>query len=47
MQQRIFTIAHRRLFCWIDDWHGLTLQEVREVQKQLQTALSQVIFLTL
>lgn len=26
---RLFTKFHREIFCWLDRWHGLTLDEVR------------------
>lgn len=39
-ERRLFTKFHRQLFCWIDQWHGLTMADIRhiedEVQKELQ-----------
>ena len=42
--KRIFTNFHRQLFCWIDRWVGLSMDDIRkmedETQKELQELLS-------
>ncbi|XP_051576346.1 cytoplasmic phosphatidylinositol transfer protein 1-like [Myxocyprinus asiaticus] len=32
----ILLVGHRQAVAWIDDWHGLTLEEVREYERKLQ-----------
>ncbi|KAF5904469.1 cytoplasmic phosphatidylinositol transfer protein 1-like, partial [Clarias magur] len=32
----ILLVGHRQAVAWIDEWHGLSLEEVREFEKQLQ-----------
>jgi hypothetical protein len=34
--------SHRNCFSWIDEWCGMTLQQVREVEQQTQSALNEV-----
>ncbi|KAG8515078.1 Phosphatidylinositol transfer protein beta isoform, partial [Galemys pyrenaicus] len=40
-EKRIFTNFHRQLFCWIDKWIELTMEDIRrmedETQKELET----------
>lgn len=40
-EKRIFTNLHRQLFCWIDKWIDLTMEDIRrmedETQKELET----------
>lgn len=31
--------AHRQAWCWQDEWHGLTMQDIREIERQTQLAL--------
>ncbi|KAB0364506.1 hypothetical protein FD754_008662, partial [Muntiacus muntjak] len=44
-EKRIFTNFHRQLFCWIDKWIDLTMEDIRrmedETQKELETARRQ------
>lgn len=30
-------VGHRQAVAWIDDWHGMTLEDVREYEKQMQS----------
>ncbi|RMZ94909.1 phosphatidylinositol transfer alpha isoform [Brachionus plicatilis] len=43
-EKRLFTKFHRQLFCWIDEWYGLTMADIRrienEVQKELQNNIN-------
>ncbi|XP_027003511.1 cytoplasmic phosphatidylinositol transfer protein 1b isoform X2 [Tachysurus fulvidraco] len=32
----ILLVGHRQAVAWIDEWHGMSLEEVREFEKQLQ-----------
>ncbi|KAL6036439.1 hypothetical protein STEG23_034150 [Scotinomys teguina] len=44
-EKRIFTNLHRQLFCWIDKWIDLTMEDIRrmedETQKELETHVVQ------
>lgn len=31
--------AHRQAWAWQDEWHGLTMADIREIEKQTQLAL--------
>ena len=30
-------VGHRQAVAWIDDWHGMTLEDVREYEKEMQS----------
>lgn len=32
----ILLLGHRQAFAWIDEWHGMTLEDVRTYEKQKQ-----------
>lgn len=32
--------AHRQAWAWQDEWHGLTMQEIREMEKETQECLA-------
>uniref|UniRef100_A0A336K9M3 CSON004792 protein n=1 Tax=Culicoides sonorensis TaxID=179676 RepID=A0A336K9M3_CULSO len=44
-ERRLFTVFHRQVFCWMDRWHGMTMDDIRaledktkeELDKQRQT----------
>lgn len=29
-----FLQAHRRLFCWMDEWYGLTIEDIRKMEDE-------------
>lgn len=31
--------AHRQAWAWQDEWHGLTMEDIREIERQTQAAL--------
>ncbi|OSX69581.1 hypothetical protein BU14_1377s0001 [Porphyra umbilicalis] len=31
-----FLQYHRKLFCWIDEWHGLTIEDIRKMEAETQ-----------
>lgn len=31
--------AHRQAWTWQDEWHGLTMEDIREIERQTQLAL--------
>jgi len=43
MYARLFKKFHRQVFCWIDKWHGMTLEDVRKYELDLQDSLKEQI----
>ena len=39
MYKQLFTIFHRQVFCWMDKWCHLTLEEVRKIEYDLAQIL--------
>jgi len=38
-ERRLFTTFHRQLFCWMDQWYGLTMDEIREIEDKTKEEL--------
>jgi len=34
--REILLLAHRQAFAWIDEWYGMTIDEVREYENKMQ-----------
>ncbi|XP_069555858.1 phosphatidylinositol transfer protein beta isoform-like [Brachyistius frenatus] len=41
-EQRIFTNFHRQLFCWIDKWVELTMDDIRQMEANTQKELDEL-----
>ena len=41
-ERRIFTNFHRQVFCWTDQWHGLTMQDIRAHEDKTKIELDVV-----
>lgn len=41
-EKRIFTNFHRQLFCWVDKWVGLTMEDIRRMEEETQRELEEV-----
>uniref|UniRef100_A0A3B1JAE9 Phosphatidylinositol transfer protein beta isoform n=1 Tax=Astyanax mexicanus TaxID=7994 RepID=A0A3B1JAE9_ASTMX len=41
-EKRIFTNFHRQLFCWIDRWVDLTMEDIRRMEAETQKELEEV-----
>ena len=37
--KRLLTNFHRQLFCWIDRWFGLTMEDIREIEDKTKADL--------
>lgn len=37
-----FKQFYRQVFCWMDRWHGLTLQDIREIEEKTREVLDRV-----
>jgi len=38
-ERRLFTNFHRQVFCWIDRWHGMTMQDIRRLEDETREEL--------
>uniref|UniRef100_A0AAR2KD60 Phosphatidylinositol transfer protein beta isoform n=1 Tax=Pygocentrus nattereri TaxID=42514 RepID=A0AAR2KD60_PYGNA len=41
-EKRIFTNFHRQLFCWIDKWVDLTMEDIRRMEEETQKELEEM-----
>jgi len=39
----VFVLGHRQAFCWIDEWFGLSMEDVRDIEKQSQKELASLL----
>jgi hypothetical protein len=39
-QRKILLEGHRKCFCWLDEWHGLTMEDVRKMEHDTAQAIS-------
>jgi len=40
-ERRIFTNFHRQVFCWMDKWMGLTMEEIRAIEERNKVELDE------
>lgn len=40
-EKALFLESHRNCFGWIDEWHGMTVQQIRELEQQSHSALNE------
>ncbi|XP_045390892.1 membrane-associated phosphatidylinositol transfer protein 2 isoform X4 [Lemur catta] len=38
--RRVMVRAHRQAWCWQDEWYGLSMEHIRELEKEVQLMLS-------
>jgi len=38
-ERRLFTNFHRQVFCWIDRWHGMTMDDIRALEERVREDL--------
>ena len=41
-ERRIFLNFHRQVFCWIDRYHGLTIEDIRQLEEKTKRELDEV-----
>ena len=41
-EHRLFSNFHRQVFCWMDNWYGLTMNDIRELEDKTQTELDEM-----
>ncbi|XP_073442173.1 membrane-associated phosphatidylinositol transfer protein 2 isoform X6 [Dendrobates tinctorius] len=39
--RKVMVRAHRQAWCWQDEWYGLTIEDIRELEKETQLMLAQ------
>lgn len=39
--EKLFRMFHRQLFCWIDKWHGMTMEDIRRLENEAQRELEE------
>ena len=40
-EKNVFTLFHRRVFCWLHEWIDLTMKDIRELEDKAQKALEE------
>lgn len=40
--QRLLYNFHRQVFCWIDKWHGMTIEDIRELEERTKNELEEL-----
>lgn len=43
MIRDILLIGHRQAFTWVDEWCGMTMEEVRQYERETQEATNEII----
>ncbi|XP_007499511.1 phosphatidylinositol transfer protein beta isoform-like [Monodelphis domestica] len=41
-EKRLFTNFHRQLFCWLDQWVDLSMEDIRNLEEETQRELDQM-----
>jgi len=39
----VFFMGHRQVFCWLDEWFGLTMEDVRKIEEETQHELEKLV----
>eukprot|EP00741_Cyanophora_paradoxa_P025046 tig00000339_g24177.t1 len=39
--RNVFLKGHRDVFCWLDEWYGMTIEDVRKYEDETKAALAQ------
>lgn len=40
-EERIFTNFHRQVYCWMDKWFGLTMEDIRRLEEETKKELDE------
>ncbi|KAF6771182.1 hypothetical protein AHF37_10314 [Paragonimus kellicotti] len=38
-EYRLFANFHRQVFCWMDRWYGMTLEDIRRLEEETKREL--------
>ena len=39
---RLFRNFHRQVYCWLDEWYGLTMEDIRQLEEKTKADLDKV-----
>ena len=39
---RLFRNFHRQVFCWLDEWYGMTMEDIRRLEAEAKEELDRV-----
>jgi len=42
-ERRLFTTFHRQVFCWMDKWYGMTMEDIRRLEDETKAELAKMI----
>ena len=42
-QRELFTLFHRQLLCRLDQWHGMTMSDIRELEEKTKHHLNKIV----
>lgn len=45
-EKRVFQLFHRQLFCSIDEWFGMSMEDIRKMEDTTKNDLDKVFFTT-
>ena len=40
-ERRIFFLFHRQVYSWLDQWHGLTMEDIRRIEDETKKELDE------
>ena len=40
-QRRLLVNFHRQVFCWTDEWYGMTIEDIRRLEEETKAELEQ------
>ncbi len=38
----VLLLFHRQIFCWIDEWYGMTIEDIRRVEEETAQSINSV-----
>jgi hypothetical protein len=41
-ERALFLACHRLCFAWIDEWHGMNMEQIREMERHTELLLKKV-----
>jgi hypothetical protein len=41
-ERRLFLKFYRQMFCWMDQWYGLTIEDIRRIEEEVKHELNKV-----
>ena len=40
-EEILFNRLHRQIYCWMDDWHGMTIADIRALEDKTKAELEE------